>query len=171
LAKTAKRSRDLPVRSPAQPKASRVPASATRARATTSELVEGEILSVSADGRVRAVLSRRATIEALCPAHIDGRWLAEASRRAPVPAVFATARPSGRYVLFAVFPGDAHADVKVDVVILGRDVRVEAESISLNARDAHVRLDVDGNVSMRGRDLTSHARRVNRIKGGAIRLN
>ena len=107
----------------------------------------------------------------LRPAHVDARWLAEASRSAPVPALFAIARPSGRYVLFGVVPGDAHADVKVDVVIRGRDVRVEAESINLAARNAHVRLDTDGNVSVRGRDLTSHARRVNRIKGGAIRLN
>jgi hypothetical protein len=135
------------------------------------ELVEGEITAVTADGRVRAVLTGRVSIEALRPAHVDARWLAEASRSAPVPAVFAIARPSGRYVLLGVFPGEAHANVKVDVVIRGRDVRVEAESINLASRNAHVRLDVDGNVSVRGRDLTSHARRVNRIKGGAIRLN
>jgi hypothetical protein len=100
------------------------------------------------------------------PISFSERW-------APIPRV---SRPGPepfrqRRERFGVFPGDAHAGVTVDVVIRGRDVRVEAESINLASRNAQVRLDAEGNVSVRGRDLTSHARRVNRIKGGAIRLN
>jgi hypothetical protein len=34
-----------------------------------------------------------------------------------------------------------------------------------------MRLDADGNIAVSGRDVTSHARRVNRIKGGAVRIN
>jgi hypothetical protein len=81
------------------------------------------------------------------------------------------ARPSRRYVLWGIFPGAAHADVTIDVTIRGRQVRVDAESLHLAARNAQVRLDVDGNIVVSGRDVTSHARRVNRIKGGVVRIN
>lgn len=142
-----------------------------RSSATTGALLEGHVTHVAPGGAVHAVLTGGATIEALCPAHIDARWLAEASRLAPVSAVFLTARPSGRHVLFSLFPTRAQTEVRVDLVIRGREVRVDADQIHLSSRNAQLRLDPEGNVTVRGRDVTSHARRVNRIKGGAIRLN
>jgi len=126
---------------------------------------------VAADGRVKATLTGGRSVTGLCPAHIDRLWLAEAARVAPLPAVFLAARPSGRYVLFGVFPQPAHADLRVDHVIRGREVRVDAETLHLSSRNAQVRLDPEGDVTLRGRDITNHARRINRIKGGAIRLN
>lgn len=156
-------------------RAARTPAQgrATKPRIATvsGELREGFVVEVTAAGMVRAKLTGRATIEALCPSHIDLRWLTEAAKLAPIAAVFLPARPSGRYVLFGLFPSRAQADVRVDVTIRGREVRVEADQISVSSRNAGLRLDPDGNVSVKGRDITSHARRVNRIKGGAIRLN
>ena len=85
--------------------------------------------------------------------------------------MFLPARPSGRYVLVGLFPTRAQSEVRVDVTIRGRQVRVEADEVSIASRNARLGLDPEGNVSVRGRDVTSHARRVNRIKGGAIRLN
>lgn len=150
----------------------------TRARATkprlatvSGELREGFVVAVSPAGTVRADLTGGTTTDALCPSHIDLRWLAEAAKLAPIAAVFLPARPSGRYVVFGLFPTRAQSEVRNDVTIRGRQVRIEADQLDLASRNARLRLDPEGNVTVRGRDVTSHARRVNRIKGGAIRLN
>jgi hypothetical protein len=134
-------------------------------------VLEGHVVAAGEPGTVRAVLAGGEAVEALCPAHVDAAWLREACARAPVAAVFVVARPSGRHILWGIFPGVAHADVKCDIVIQGREVKVDAESLQLSSRNAHLRLDAEGNVTLKGRDVTSHARRVNRIKGGSIRLN
>jgi hypothetical protein len=155
------------------PRAARAELQSLRARrdlpATT--LFEGHVHAVDEQGRVRGVLAGGEAVEAAAPAHIDVTWLREAAAREPVAAAFTVASPSGRYILWGLFPGPAHADVRVDVVVRGRNVRVDAESLHLSARGSQIRLEPDGNVNVRGRDVTSHARRVNRIKGGSIRLN
>jgi hypothetical protein len=129
------------------------------------------VIGIEAGGIVRAVLAGGEAIEALCPAHIDAAWLKEACARAAVAAAFVLARPSGRHVLWGIFPDAAHAEVRADVVIRARQVKIEAESVQLSSRDARLDLEADGKVTLKGRDVTSHARRVNRIKGGSIRLN
>ena len=137
-------------------------------------LWEGAVLAVAdaADGViVRAKLASGASIEASCPAHVDASWLRAACALAPVPAAFVVARPSGRHLLWGIFPGAAHADARGDLVIRGRAVTVDAESLALTSRAAHLRLEAEGDVALKGRDVTSHARRVNRIRGGSIRLN
>lgn len=161
-------------RAPARAQASRPAPSrgfTRRARGAAGELWEGQIVAVDAQGLVRARLTGGQTIAALCPAHVDARWVAEAARLAPLPAVFMAARPSGRFVLFGVLPDPVHAEARADVVIRGREIRLEGEAMHVASRNAQLRMDAEGNVTMRGRDVTSHARRVNRIKGGAIRLN
>ena len=142
-----------------------------RATVTTAAPLEGEVRSVDERGVVHGVLATGETVIARCPAHVDRTWLKAAARVAPVEALFVTTRPSGRFVLWAIFPGEAHDSIAVDVRIRGRQVRIDAESIEVGTDKAQLRLDGDGNVSLRGRDVTSRASRVNRIKGGAIRLN
>jgi hypothetical protein len=150
----------------------------------TAVVLEGQVVAVAiptgaegpgvisgAAGTVRAVLAGGDAIDARCPAHVDVAWLAQACARGPVAAVFVAARPSGRYVLWGLFPSAEHADVRSDVVIRARKVRVDAESLQLSSTNARLDLESGGNVAMKGRDITSHARRVNRIKGGSIRLN
>jgi hypothetical protein len=141
----------------------------TRAPAP-GELLEGHVVAVETGG-VRVELAGGRTAVALRPAHIDERWLAQAVRKAPVPAVLAVARPTGRLVLTGLFPGPAHAGIKLDIAIEGRDVRIDADAIHINSRNAQLRLAPDGDVELRGRNVTSHAKRINRVKGGAIRLN
>jgi hypothetical protein len=143
----------------------------SRLATVSGELREGFVVEVNSDGSIRAALAGGPKIDARCPSHIDAVWLAAAAQLAPIAGVFLPARPSGRYVLFGLFPTRAQTDVRVDVTIRGRQVRVEADEVSVSSRNARLGLDAEGNVSVRGRDVTSHARRVNRIKGGAIRLN
>ena len=134
-------------------------------------ILEGRVVATSEPGTVRGVLATGETIEGLCPAHVDFAWLQAACARSPVAAAFISLQPSGRHVLWGVFPGPEHADVRADVVIRGRQIKVDADNLQLSSRNAHVDLDAEGNVAVKGRDVISHARRVNRIKGGSIRLN
>ena len=171
MAKTAKRRLPEPARRSTATARGQLRSLSARMNAGEGALLEGHVRGVDGNGAVRATLATGEEIEALCPAHIDAQWLREAAARVPVAAAFAIARPSRRYILWGLFPGPAHADVRTDVTIRGRNVRVESESLHLGARNAQMRLDVDGNVTVSGRDVTSHARRVNRIKGGAVRIN
>jgi hypothetical protein len=141
------------------------------ASAAAATPLEAEVRLVDDRGVVHATLAGGEAVVARCPAHVDRAWLQAAARVAPVDALLVAARPSGRLVLWGIFPGEAHEAVAVDVRIRGRQVRIDAESMQLGTAEAHLRLERDGNVSLRGRDVTSHARRVNRIKGGAVRLN
>jgi hypothetical protein len=146
------------------------PSGRDRAMAAAN-LLEGEVGAVSAEGAVEAVLATGETIHARCPAHVDRAWLQAAARVAPVQAAFLRAQPSGTLVLWGIFPGAEHETVAVDIRIRGRDVTIDAQSIQLDTDKAHVRLEREGHVSVRGRDVTSHARRINRIKGGSVRIN
>lgn len=135
-------------------------------------LMEGVVRSVDETWRVAATLADGESISALCPAHIDRGWLRAAAAHAPVAAVFAVAQPSGRHVLWGLFPSEVHAEIRADIVVRGRHVVVDAESAQITTRaGAQLDLERDGNTSLRGRDITTHARRVNRIKGGAVRIN
>ena len=139
-------------------------------------LWEGAVLAVAdgADGViVRAKLTSGASIEASCPAHVDASWLRAACALAPVPAAFAVARPSRPPRVVGIFPARraSYRPARGDLVIRGRAVTVDAESLALTSRAAHLRLEAEGDVALKGRDVTSHARRVNRIRGGSIRLN
>jgi hypothetical protein len=170
--KTAKRVVLAPVSAPHKASTAELKSLAAQRDRSAANLVEGKVCAVDEQGVVQGVLAGGERVEALSPAHVDLAWLREAAAREPVAAAFAVMRPSGRYVLWGVFPSAAHADVKADVVIRGRNVRVDADSLQLTTRGgAQIKLEADGNATIRGRDLTSHARRVNRIKGGAIRLN
>jgi hypothetical protein len=173
MARAARRMREEAKRAPRSGARSAKPRGTAQPRLGTvsGELREGFVVDVHGAGTVRAELAGGPTLDALCPSHIDPSWLAAAAKVAPIAAVFLPARPSGRYVLFGLFPTRAQSEVRVDVTIRGRQVRVEADEVSIASRNARLGLDPEGNVSVRGRDVTSHARRVNRIKGGAIRLN
>jgi hypothetical protein len=146
-------------------------AGAATASAPPGAVLDGRVVGVDAPGTVRAVLAGGQEIQALCPAHVDAAWLTEACAVAPVAALFVTAQPSKRYVLWGVLPSAQHADVRADVVIRGRHIKLDAEAVQLRSREAYLDLEADGNVAIKGRDVTSHARRVNRIKGGSVRLN
>jgi hypothetical protein len=152
------------------PRLTRPPAIGRAATPGVPNVVEGHVRGVDG-GVIHAVLATGEAVVARAPAHVDLPWLQAASRVAPVEAVFVPAQPSGTLVLWGVFPGKEHEAVRVDVRIRGREVKIDAESVQVGTEKAQLRLERDGNVSLRGRDVTSHARRVNRIKGGSVRLN
>lgn len=137
---------------------------------TGSDMFEGRVSAVG-QGTVQASIDGDRNIEARCPAHIDRAWLAAAVAVAPVEAVFFVPRNGTRPILAGVFPGPEHAEVRADVTVRARRVRIEAEEFRVQGKNAHVAVDKQGAVEVRGRDVTTRATRINRVQGGAIRLN
>ena len=45
------------------------------------------------------------------------------------------------------------------------------ESLTLRCGDGSITIRADGRILIRGRDLVSHAQRMNRIRGGAVAIN
>jgi hypothetical protein len=45
------------------------------------------------------------------------------------------------------------------------------ENLTLRCGDGSITIRADGRILIKGRDLVSHARRMNRIKGGAVTIN
>lgn len=68
----------------------------------------------------------------------------------------------------------APAVKKTDLQVLrdGKTVEIEADArLELRCGDASIILEKDGRISIRGTQLTSHARGINRIKGAAVHIN
>lgn len=133
------------------------------------EVFEGAIEGV-VEGRVLARLEDGRRIEARRPAHVDRAWLEAAVAVGPVEAAFVFTR-QGRALLWGVFPGPQHEQVRADVTLRARRVVVDAESVRLQAPRSHLEIGKDGDVEVRGRDVTSRASRINRVKGAAVRVN
>ena len=93
MAKTAKRQLPAPTRRTAQATRGELRSLSARGRTGDSALFEGHVRGVDSRGIAHAVLATGEAIEALCPAHIDARWLREAATREPVAAAFVVARP------------------------------------------------------------------------------
>jgi hypothetical protein len=134
-----------------------------------TELLEGRVTTVGTT--VLATISPDEAIEVRCPAHVDRAWLAAAVKVAPVEAAFAVARNGTRPILVAIFPGPEHVAVRADLTLVARRVRIDAEEFRVQGKNAHLSLDRKGAVEVRGKDVTTRATRLNRVQGGAVRLN
>jgi hypothetical protein len=62
--------------------------------------------------------------------------------------------------------GISHADDRPDELV------IEAgKTLTLRVGDGSITLRADGKIQIKGKDLVSHAQRLNRIKGGAVSIN
>ena len=112
------------------------------------------VIVADAMPRVRVRLDGGSLVTALLPQHIDTRWLLEAVAIAPIVATVLP-RPSGEALLCAVYPGEAHANVRADVLIVGRNVSIDASTaVEINAPSICAAAD------------NQHV-----IRGGIVRIN
>ena len=73
-------------------------------------------------------------------------------------------------VLGRVMPGSTAAER--DRAAVPDELVLEAtRSLTLRVGDGTITLREDGKILIRGKDLVSHAQRMNRIKGGAVSIN
>jgi hypothetical protein len=105
------------------------------------------------------------------PQHVGRAWVAAALERGPLEVALART-DAERWVVWCLFPGPEHADVEAEVEIRGSTVHVHARrSVELACGPTRVSLKEDGEVRVRGKEILSRASGVNRIKGGAVRIN
>lgn len=84
--------------------------------------------------------------------------------------------PGDRVLVFAPEPSDDRGVVlgRIGLSHAGAPSRmvIEAgEELVLRVGDGSITIRKDGKVLIKGQDLVSHARRMNRIKGGAVSIN
>ncbi|AHG92989.1 hypothetical protein J421_5454 (plasmid) [Gemmatirosa kalamazoonensis] len=144
---------------------------------------------MSIDHIAAAADARQITRAVVAYATADGTLhvrLAPGERPRPCDALHPGAGPSRSYEqgdeVLVWFDGDA----STRGVVLGRvapaavarpeetpdELVLEAkEQLTLRVGDGSITLRADGKIQIKGKDLISHAQRLNRIKGGAVSIN
>jgi hypothetical protein len=132
---------------------------------------DGFLIAVRDSGEVDVEAASGEMLVARCPQHIPIEWLRAAVVVAPVE-VLVFVRVGLRPVLWGVFPSDRHEAVRCAVHARVSSMTVDAsEGVEFTSGGASFRLEANGEVVTRGRDVTSRASEVLRLKGGRILVN
>lgn len=127
-------------------------------------VAEGVVTAVLTNGRVRVTLAGRHQTECRCAHAVDLEWLRAAVEVAPVEAE-CTLAPDGRASLIAVFAGDEHQGILPPRIQLSA-----SDGVHIECGTAAVRLEKDGKVQLRGKNVITRGSRTNRVQGGSVRL-
>lgn len=84
---------------------------------------------------------------------------------APQDRVLVVAEPGADRGVILGRVGMSHAAAPASLVIEA------GQSLTLRVGDGSITMREDGRILIRGTDLVSHARRMNRVKGGAVSIN
>ncbi len=134
--------------------------------------VEGHVTAVAPDGKAsfRDDAGERWTVRV--PRQIEARWLAAAVALAPVPAVVLCFESGRAPVLAHVFSAPEHASLDERFRVEARTIELSAsESVHIRTGKSIVTVTAAGEIQVRGKNLLSRASNVNRIRGGAVRIN
>jgi hypothetical protein len=137
-------------------------------------IVEGQITEVLTSGLVSVVTDSGQRLEGRCPQHVSVSWLKAALSAGAIECVLLV-RAASPALVWAVFSTPAHdeaAAARQETVLTGRRITVRAtEAIDLTCGPSLVTLRGNGEVRTRGKDVLSRATRLNRLKGGSVRIN
>ena len=132
---------------------------------------EGEITGIATDGKAVFHDDAGETVHARVPRHVDKRWLEAAVALAPVPAIAVLSRVRAPPVV-DVFSAPEHASLDEQFRVDAKIVELSAsESIQIRTGRSLVTVTAAGEVSVRGSNVTTRASNLNRIRGGAVRIN
>lgn len=134
--------------------------------------VEGVVTGLNPDGQAVFHGENGEVTEARVPRHLDRRWLESAVALAPVPAI--VAHPEGIHtpVLWCVFAAPEHETLDQHLCMDAKTIELSAsESIQIRTGKSIITVTATGEIGVRGRNITSRASNLNRIRGGAIKLN
>jgi hypothetical protein len=124
---------------------------------------DGDLWISAPGGKAKARPAR--TTVALGPAHVGREVLVCFAGKENTPVVVGLVAKPGDQPLAADGPG---VDLTIDRQRIILDARQE---VVLRCGKACIRLTADGKVEVQGADVVSSARRTNRIRGGAVKIN
>jgi hypothetical protein len=134
--------------------------------------VEGVVIGLGADGKVKFRDEDGEVSDVRVPRHVDWRWLEAAVALAPVPAVVTHPEGIREPMLWCVFAAPEHATLDERFRIDAKTIELSAsESVQIRTGKSIVTVTAAGEVSVRGKNITSRASNLNRIRGGAIKIN
>lgn len=127
----------------------------------------GKVLSVAEDSRVRvARLGGAGEERDAVLLHVGGAPL----RLVPGDEVLVLLAEEGRAIVLGRVGPSAESDASN--AELPDEIVLEARrGMTLRVGEGSITLRADGKILIKGKDLVSHARRMNRIRGGSVSLN
>ena len=137
----------------------------------------GEIVEMGPGRTVLVAGEDGEQCQARCARSIDVAWLTAAlAQVGPVPVGLIDAR--GGWWVACVLDGPEFDLVQADLELRGRnislattgEVRVDGARVTLACQRSRVQVS-EQTVEIRAADVTSRARRTNRVKGGVVRIN
>jgi hypothetical protein len=134
--------------------------------------LEGHIVAVNPGGKVVFRDLAGATTDVRVPRHVDRRWLAAAVPVAPVPAIVLQPDDRPAPVLWCVFSAPEHELLDERFQVHAKTIELSAsQSIRISTGKSLITVTADGEVRVRGKNITSRASNLNRVRGGAVRIN
>ena len=134
--------------------------------------VEGVVVGLSTSGKARFRDEEGAVTELRVPRHVDKRWLEAAVALAPVPAIAVHPEGVRTPVLWCVFSAPEHEGLDDHFRVDSKTIELSAsESIRIRTGKSIVTVTAAGEVTVRGRNITSRASNLNRVRGGAVKIN
>ncbi len=134
--------------------------------------VEGHVVAVAPGGKATFRDDAGTATEVRVPRHVDKRWLAAAVGLAPVPAIALHPDDILSPVLWCVFSAPEHEPLDERFQVHAKTVELSAsESIRISTGKSVITVTAKGEVSVRGKNITSRASNLNRIRGGAVKIN
>lgn len=134
--------------------------------------VEGHVVALQANGKVAFRDEAGAKLEARVPRSVDRRWLSAALLLAPVPAFVMCLESPSVPVLAYVFSAPEHEALDDHFRVDAKTIELTAsESVQIRTGRSTVTVCADGEIRVRGKNITSRASNLNRVRGGTVRIN
>ena len=134
--------------------------------------VEGVVIGLGSSGKAVFRHEDGEVTEVRVPRHVDKRWLEAAVALAPVPAIAVHPEGIRLPMLWCVFSAPGHEGLDEHFRVEAKTVELSAsESVQIRTGKSIVTVTAAGEVSVRGKNITSRASNLNRIRGGAVKIN
>jgi hypothetical protein len=130
------------------------------------------VVNLCAGGKARFRDEEGNVTELRVPRHVDKRWLEAAVALSPVPAIAVHPEGVQAPILWCVFSAPEHERLDDHFRVDSKTIELSAsESIHIRTGKSIVTVTAAGEVSVRGKNVTTRASNLNRIRGGAIKIN
>jgi hypothetical protein len=134
--------------------------------------VEGVVIGLTADSKARFRDEDGDITLLRVPRHVDRRWLGAALALAPVPGVAVHPEGVRSPLLWCVFSAPEHEALDDRFSVDAKTIELSAsESVHIRTGKSIVTVTAAGEVSVRGKNVTTRASNLNRIRGGAVKIN